>query len=133
MVRQGGTWKQQGKEECGQIWVGEPRRDVITRGDEERGEETMENNYNRGQHTTICQRDLGRQDARQGRVPRLSRDVNNLLGHSESEVGTSIRNAGGYEWQQDDAGRSKRGCEWSGRTRRDVGTITLKKGVTITQ
>lgn len=93
----------------------------------------MENNYNRGQHRTICQRDLGRQDARQGRVPRVSRDVNNLLGHSESEVGTSTRDAGGYEWERDDVGRSKRRSERSRRTQRDVGTITLNRGVTITQ
>ena len=93
----------------------------------------MENNYNRGQHTTICQRDLGRQDARQGRVPRVSRDVNNLLGLSGSEVGTSTRDAGGYEWERDDVGRSKRRSERSRRTQRDVGTITLKGGVNITQ
>ena len=93
----------------------------------------MENNYNRGQHTTICHRDLIRQDARQGRVPRVSRDVNNLLGHSRSEVGTSTRDAGGYEWERDDVGRSKRRSERSRRTQRDVRTITLKGGVTITK
>ena len=93
----------------------------------------MENNYNRGQHTTICQRDLGRQDARQGRVPRVSRDVNNLLGHSGSEVGMSTRDTEGYEWERNDVGRSKRRSERSRRTQRDVGTIRLKRGVTITQ
>ena len=93
----------------------------------------MKNNYNRGHHMTIYQRDLGRQDARQGRVPRVSRDVNNLLGHSGSEVGMSTRDTEGYEWERNDVGRSKRRSERSRRTQRDVGTITLKGGVTITQ